>query len=130
MLVRTGKEAAAVRDALRVRGVASVYLSDRDSVFASDEAQDLCLWLRGVAEPQDMRRVRAALGTRTVGLSLAELYELGHGKMSCWTSAPSRCVTCACGLARPGRAGHAAPVAACVGSWPGAGVASPMASAA
>ena len=76
VLVRTGKEAAAVRDALRVRGVASVYLSDRDSVFASDEAQDLCLWLRGVAEPQDMRRVRAALGTRTVGLSLAELYDL------------------------------------------------------
>jgi exodeoxyribonuclease V beta subunit len=76
VLVRTGKEAAAVREALRVRGVASVYLSDRDSVFASDEAQDLCLWLRGVAEPQDMRRVRAALGTRTVGLSLAELYDL------------------------------------------------------
>jgi exodeoxyribonuclease V beta subunit len=76
VLVRTGVEAAAVRDALRWRGVASVYLSDRDSVFASDEAQDLCLWLRGVAEPQDMRRVRAALGTRTVGLSLSELYEL------------------------------------------------------
>ena len=76
VLVRTGKEAAAVRDALHARGVASVYLSDRDSVFASDEAQDLCLWLRGVAEPQDMRRVRAALGTRTVGLSLAELHEL------------------------------------------------------
>ncbi len=76
VLVRTGKEAAAVRDALRVRGVASVYLSDRDSVFASDEAQDLCLWLRGVAEPQHMRRVRAALGTRTVGLSLAELHAL------------------------------------------------------
>ncbi len=76
VLVRTGKEANAVRDALRARGVASVYLSDRDSVFASEEAQDLCLWLRGVAEPQDMRRVRAALGTRTVGLSLAELHEL------------------------------------------------------
>jgi exodeoxyribonuclease V beta subunit len=76
VLVRTGAEAVAVRDALRARGVASVYLSDRDSVFASDEAQDLCLWLRGVAEPQDMRRVRAALGTRTVGLSLAELHAL------------------------------------------------------
>ena len=76
VLVRTGTEAAAVRDALRWRGVASVYLSDRDSVFASDEAQDLCLWLRGVAEPQDMRRVRAALGTHTVGLSLAELHAL------------------------------------------------------
>ena len=76
VLVRTGVEAAAVRDALRWRGVASVYLSDRDSVLASDEAQDLLLWLRGVAEPKDMRRVRAALGTRTVGLSLAELHAL------------------------------------------------------
>ena len=76
VLVRTGVEAAAVREALRLRGVASVYLSDRDSVFASDEAQDLCLWLRGVAEPRDTRRVRAALGTRTVGLSLTELHAL------------------------------------------------------
>ncbi len=76
VLVRTGTEAAAMRDALRRRGVASVYLSDRDSVFASPEAADLCLWLRGVAEPQDMRRVRAALGTRTVGLSLPELHDL------------------------------------------------------
>lgn len=76
VLVRTGVEADAVREALRARGVASVYLSDRDSVFASEEAQDLCLWLRGVAEPQDMRRVRAALGTRTVGLSLQELHAL------------------------------------------------------
>jgi len=76
VLVRTGAEAAAVREALRLRGVASVYLSDRDSVFASEEAQDLCLWLRGVAEPQDMRRVRAALGTRTAGLTLTELHDL------------------------------------------------------
>ncbi len=76
VLVRTGREAAAVREALRARGVASVYLSDRDSVFGSDEARDLCLWLRGVAEPQDMRRLRAALGTRTVGLSIDELYGL------------------------------------------------------
>ena len=76
VLVRTRKEAEAVRQALRARGVASVFLSDRESVFASDEARDLCLWLRGVAEPQNMRRLRAALGTRTVGLTLAELHAL------------------------------------------------------
>jgi exodeoxyribonuclease V beta subunit len=76
VLVRNGKEADAVRSALRARGVASVYLSDRDSVFASDEARDLCLWLQGVATPQDLRAVRAALGTGTVGLSLSGLYRL------------------------------------------------------
>ena len=43
-------------------GVASVYLSDQDSVFASAEARDLLHWLRAVAQPLDARLVRAALG--------------------------------------------------------------------
>ena len=73
VLVRTGREAAAVRRELRRRGVASVYLSDKDSVFASAEASDLLRWLQAVASPLDMRLVRAALATRMVGLSLAEL---------------------------------------------------------
>ncbi len=78
VLVRTGKEAAAVRRELRRRGVASVYLSDRDSVFASAEARDLLHWLHAVAAPLDARRVRAGLATGTVGLSLAELEQLAH----------------------------------------------------
>ena len=73
VLVRTGKEAAAVRAELRRRGVASVYLSDKDSVFASDEARDVLRWLRAVASPRDAGLVRAALATRTVGLSIEEL---------------------------------------------------------
>jgi exodeoxyribonuclease V beta subunit len=73
VLVRTGKEAAAVRFALQRRGVASVYLSDLDSVFQSEEARDLVHWLRGVAAPQDAALVRAALALRTLDLSLAEL---------------------------------------------------------
>ncbi len=73
VLVRTGREAAEVRRALRRRGVASVYLSDKDSVFASEEARDLLHWLRAAASPLDARLVRAALATRTVGLSIAEL---------------------------------------------------------
>lgn len=73
ILVRTGKEAAAVRRELERRAVASVYLSDKDSVFESDEARDLVHWLRAVAAPQEVRLVRAALATRTIGLSLDEL---------------------------------------------------------
>ena len=73
VLVRTGKEAAAVRRELGRRSVASVYLSDKDSVFKSDEAKDLVHWLHAVATPQDVRLVRAGLATRTVGLSLDEL---------------------------------------------------------
>lgn len=76
VLVRTGREAAAVRRELRRRQVASVYLSDKDSVFNSAEARDLLRWLRAVASPRDVRLARAALATRTVGLSVAELLHL------------------------------------------------------
>ena len=73
VLVRTGKEATAVRRELALRSVASVYLSDKDSVFESDVAQDLVHWLRAVATPQDVRLARAGLATRMVGLSFDEL---------------------------------------------------------
>lgn len=73
VLVRTGKEAAAVRRELERRRIASVYLSDKDSVFDSVQAQDLVHWLRAVAAPQEVPLVRAGLATRTIGLSLDEL---------------------------------------------------------
>ncbi len=76
VLVRTGTEAEAVRAALRARGVASVYLSDKDSVFASAEAQDLLRLLQAVAAPRDMRLARAALATALVGLPLDTLVAL------------------------------------------------------
>ncbi|MEX8511291.1 MAG: exodeoxyribonuclease V subunit beta [Leptothrix ochracea] len=73
VLVRSRREADAVRQALQRRGVASVYLSDQNSVFASPEAADLLLWLRAVASPLDQRLARAALAGGTFGLPLAEL---------------------------------------------------------
>ena len=73
ILVRTGKEAEAVRLQLRKRGVASVYLSDRDSVFESNEARDLYHWLRAVSMPRNVRLVRAALATQLIGLTLEQL---------------------------------------------------------
>ncbi|WP_369973963.1 exodeoxyribonuclease V subunit beta [Pelomonas sp. KK5] len=78
VLVRTGREAAAVRRELRRRGVAAVYLSEKDSVFASAEARDILLLLRAVAAPLDVRLARAALASATLGLSLAELERLAR----------------------------------------------------
>ena len=76
VLVRTGTEAADVRAALRQRGVATVYLSDKDSVFASDEAADLLRLLQAVAAPRQMRLARAALATSLLALDLGELLQL------------------------------------------------------
>ncbi|MDN4058102.1 exodeoxyribonuclease V subunit beta [Massilia sp. YIM B02769] len=73
ILVRDRREAAAIRHALMRRRVASVYLSDKDSVVESEEAQDVLRWLHAVANPLDGALARAALATRTAGLPLGEL---------------------------------------------------------
>jgi len=78
ILVRNFKEAEAIRGELAARGVRSVYLSDKDSVFASPEARDLLLWLRACAEPDVDRPLRAALASRSLGLALAELEQLNQ----------------------------------------------------
>ena len=69
VLVRNWSEADASRQALSNRGVRSVYLSERNSVYASQQAQDLWRILRAVASPGSNRLVRAALATPTWGLA-------------------------------------------------------------
>ena len=76
VLVPTGIEALAVQRALQMRQITSVFLSDKDSVYQSDEARDLVHWLRAVAAPQDASLVRAGLALASVGLPLAELMRL------------------------------------------------------
>ncbi|WP_085706999.1 exodeoxyribonuclease V subunit beta [Pseudomonas sp. B35(2017)] len=78
ILVRDGKEAKAVRDELAKRGVRSVYLSDKDSVFAAQEARDLLGWLKACAEPDVERSLKAALACVTLNLPLLELERLNR----------------------------------------------------
>jgi exodeoxyribonuclease V beta subunit len=81
ILVRDRREAAAIRDALEQRKVASVYLSDKDSVVDSEEAADVLRWLHALANPLDGALARAAFATRTAGLSLAELARLSSDEL-------------------------------------------------
>ena len=78
ILVRKGTEADCIRAALQARGLASVYLSDRDSVYDSPEATDLLLWLQACAEPGSDRSMRAALATPTLALDYAALDRLNR----------------------------------------------------
>jgi exodeoxyribonuclease V beta subunit len=82
ILVRDGKEAQAVRAELSARGVRSVYLSDKDSVFAAQEAHDLLSWLKACAEPDAERTLRAALACITLDLPLAELELLNQDELA------------------------------------------------
>ena len=76
VLVRDGREARAIRQALQARGVRSVYLSDRDSVFSTREALDLWHILQAIAQPQSVQHLRSALSCRTLGLSAREIEHL------------------------------------------------------
>ncbi len=78
VLVRSRQDARMVRDALAECGVSSVFLSDRESVFDSEQARDLILMLQAVADPDDDRRLRAALGTRAMARTLGELDEINR----------------------------------------------------
>ena len=78
VLVHKGSEARAMRQALGARGVRSVYLSEKESVFDSPVAADLRLWLAACAAPEDERSLRAALGSALLGLDWQALDDLGH----------------------------------------------------
>ena len=82
ILVRDGKEAQAVRRELSARGVRSVYLSDKDSVYAAQEAHDVLAWLKACAEPDVERPLRAALACITLDLPLIELERLNQDELA------------------------------------------------
>ena len=73
VLVRSHGQADAVMKALARSRIPAVYLSDRSQVFQSDDARDLWLLLRALAQPRRASALRAALGTPLWGLSASDL---------------------------------------------------------
>lgn len=72
ILTRTNEEAFESQRALLDRGVPAVVLGDR-SVYEQPDARDLLLILKAVAEPNNIRALRGALVTETLGLDAHEL---------------------------------------------------------
>ncbi|GGA14160.1 exodeoxyribonuclease V subunit beta [Dyella caseinilytica] len=78
VLVRDRREALCIRNALWQRRVASVYLSEKDSVYATEEAIDVLRWLQACAMPASDRLMRTALATATMQRNLVELDRLNN----------------------------------------------------
>ena len=76
ILVRKGTEAKIIRQALNRRNLKSVYLSEQDSIYDTDEAPDVLIWLKAMANPRDEGKVRAAVSTGTLGFSKEYLHSL------------------------------------------------------
>jgi exodeoxyribonuclease V beta subunit len=75
VLVRTHVEGMLMREALAIRGVGSVELSQQD-VFASTEAQELERLLAAILEPLRVPLLRAALATTLMGGDAAQIEAL------------------------------------------------------
>ena len=76
VLVNSRFEGAMVQQALRERGVASVYLSDRNSVFESPVAEQVLRILLACGHPEQRQLVTNALYSAILALPVSELAAL------------------------------------------------------
>ncbi|KAB1455165.1 exodeoxyribonuclease V subunit beta [Vibrio panuliri] len=86
ILVRTGSEGRLIKQALAKQGIASVYLSNRDSVFNANIAQDVQRLLQAVLTPENDRALRASLASELFALDAGSLDALNNDE-SVWENA-------------------------------------------
>jgi exodeoxyribonuclease V beta subunit len=76
ILVQTGKEATIVQNALKAVGLPSVYLSNRNSLFASAEAADTLMVLNAIWHAHDLRLVNGIIASPLLGLNRQQIQTL------------------------------------------------------
>jgi exodeoxyribonuclease V beta subunit len=83
ILVRSRGEASIVREALSALNIPSVYLSNRDSVFATPEAREILWVLQAVLAPEIETALRSAVATSMLGLD-AQMIEALNNDENAW----------------------------------------------
>lgn len=78
VLVNSRNQGYQIQQSLRQRGVASVFLSDRNSVYATPVAFDLLQILQACANPGQRQSLSNALFTALLALPVQELEQLQH----------------------------------------------------
>ena len=78
ILVRTSRQGLLLRNSLSQQGIASIYLSNNDSVFSCQEATDIHRLLSACITPTDERALRSALASPLFSLDAAYLDKLNH----------------------------------------------------
>jgi len=67
ILVRTGSEAQIMREALQASGLSSVYLSNKENIYKTEQAGELLVVLKGILEAENNVLLIAALSTYLMG---------------------------------------------------------------
>ncbi|MDA7747117.1 PD-(D/E)XK nuclease family protein, partial [Psychromonas sp.] len=82
VLVRTGNEAKIIRSALLEENINSVYLSLKESVFASTLAQDLLRLLNACLHPSNERYLRSAIACKLFSLTPFQIHSIFSDTLS------------------------------------------------
>jgi exodeoxyribonuclease V beta subunit len=82
ILVRDGREAADIKQALLAANLASVFLSDRANLFHSEQAMQLISVLKGILSPENERLYLNALACGLFGYDASALYQLQQDEMA------------------------------------------------
>ncbi|MFW8566927.1 exodeoxyribonuclease V subunit beta [Orrella sp. 11846] len=73
VLVRSAEEAMLMASELQARGIRSVYLSERRSIYETDQARDIVWWLQACLHAESEHDIKAALVTPMLCVTLSEL---------------------------------------------------------
>ncbi|MDG6882319.1 Exodeoxyribonuclease V beta chain [Phocoenobacter uteri] len=81
ILVRSASQAERIQQALKDRNIQSVYLSEKNSVYKSDEAQQILFLLYACLHFTNQKAILTSLGTALWQFSASELFELKNDEM-------------------------------------------------
>lgn len=82
ILVRDGREASEIKAALTAINLNSVYLSDRENLLKTPQAQQLISLLKGILFVENDRLFTAAVANPLMGLSALKFYQLQQQQSS------------------------------------------------
>ncbi|RKR72805.1 DNA helicase/exodeoxyribonuclease V beta subunit [Otariodibacter oris] len=80
ILVRSHDEAKKVKQALSERDIQSVFLSEKESVYQTQEALDIIAILEACLNPYQQRAILSALGSELWGLTADEIYQIKNNE--------------------------------------------------
>ncbi|WP_301099558.1 UvrD-helicase domain-containing protein [Otariodibacter sp.] len=80
ILVRSHDEARKVKQALSERDIQSVFLSEKESVYQTQEALDIAAILTACLNPYQQRAILAAIGSELWGLTADQIYKIKNNE--------------------------------------------------
>ncbi|MFP3014132.1 MAG: exodeoxyribonuclease V subunit beta [Arsenophonus sp.] len=83
VLVRSHREALMILKSLSKFNIPAVFLSNQESIFSTNEAQEILWLLEAVLLPEDELILRRALTTSLIGLSAQDIAQLNQDENQC-----------------------------------------------